>query len=231
MDYIDPECLSVIDPAWEVLDPNPNLQELFMSLNHKLFKGKLMWVEVKWSRRMTQKAGLCRYKINEDLCTIYISKPLLSLRSRRDLVEVLLHEMIHAYLFVTHKYKDEGAHGPEFCRHMKRLNNITGANISIYHNFHAEVAKCRKHWWLCNGPCRAWGPKFGFIRRAMNRAPSARERWWSHHQVTCGGTFLKVNEPKKYVQKGRKRSFSSPTATPNDNSGHELPSKRARMDK
>ncbi|XP_053310233.1 DNA-dependent metalloprotease SPRTN-like [Spea bombifrons] len=231
MDYIDPECLSVIDPAWEVLDPNPNLQELFMSLNGMFFQGQLKGVEVKWSCRMILKTGICYYKENEDVCTIYISKPLLSLRSRRDLVEVLLHEMIHAYLFVTHKYKDDGAHGPEFCKHMERINNITGANISIYHNFHAEVAECRKHWWLCNGPCRAWGPKFGFIMRAINRAPSARERWWSHHQLTCGGTFIKVNGPENYIQKGKKRSFSSPTATPNDNSDHQLPSKRARMDK
>ncbi|XP_053311922.1 DNA-dependent metalloprotease SPRTN-like [Spea bombifrons] len=230
MDDLDPEYFSVVDPAWEVLDPNPNLQELFMSFNRMFFKGKLMWVDVKWSRKMTLKAGICHYKVNEDLCTIYISKPLLSMRLRRDLVEILLHEMIHAYLFVTHKYKDEGAHGPEFCKHMERINNITGANISIKHKFHAEVAACRKHWWLCDGPCRAWGPRFGLIMRAMNRAPSARERWWVHHQLTCGGTLSKVYEPDNYVQKGKKRSVSSPTANPNDNSDHQLPSKRARMD-
>ena len=34
-----------------------------------------------------------------------ISIPLLKLRPRKDLVETLLHEMIHAYLFVTDNNK------------------------------------------------------------------------------------------------------------------------------
>jgi hypothetical protein len=43
-----------------------------------------------------------------------ISIPLLKLRPRKDLVETLLHEMIHAYLFVTDNNK-VGTRG----RHLK----------------------------------------------------------------------------------------------------------------
>lgn len=46
------------------------------------------------------------------------------------------HEMIHAYLFVTDNYKDRSDHGPEFHKHMYRINNEAGTNItvSIYKN-------------------------------------------------------------------------------------------------
>ncbi len=43
---------------------------------------------------------------------IRLSVPLLKLRPRKDLVETLLHEMIHAYLFVTDGDDDHDGHGP-----------------------------------------------------------------------------------------------------------------------
>lgn len=45
--------------------------------------------------------------------------------------QTLLHEMIHAYLFVTNNDKDREGHGPEFCKHMHRINQLTGANITV----------------------------------------------------------------------------------------------------
>lgn len=45
--------------------------------------------------------------------------------------QTLLHEMIHAYLFVTNNDKDREGHGPEFCKHMHRINRLTGANITV----------------------------------------------------------------------------------------------------
>lgn len=47
------------------------------------------------------------------------------------LFQTLLHEMIHAYLFVTNNDKDREGHGPEFCKHMHRINRLTGANITV----------------------------------------------------------------------------------------------------
>ncbi|XP_063299458.1 DNA-dependent metalloprotease SPRTN [Pelobates fuscus] len=201
--------MSVVDPTWELLDPSPDIRALFMQFNDKFFWGKLVGVEVKWSTRMTLCAGVCSYEGRGGLCSIRLSEPLLKLRPRKDLVETLLHEMIHALLFVTYNNKDHDSHGPEFCKHMKRINCLTGANISVYHNFHDEVDEYRKHWWLCNGPCQARKPYFGYVKRAMNRAPSALDPWWSDHQRTCGGTFIKVKEPENYGQKEGKRHGSS----------------------
>jgi hypothetical protein len=39
--------------------------------------------------------------------------------------------MIHAYLFVTHNNRDREGHGPEFCKHMHRINKEAGTNITV----------------------------------------------------------------------------------------------------
>ncbi|XP_014391279.1 PREDICTED: sprT-like domain-containing protein Spartan isoform X1 [Myotis brandtii] len=145
------------------------------------------------------------------MCSIRLSEPLLKLRPRKDLVEclgvtgfqTLLHEMIHAYLFVTNNDKDREGHGPEFCKHMHRINRLTGANITIYHTFHDEVDEYRRHWWRCDGPCQFQKPYYGYVKRATNRAPSAHDYWWAEHQSTCGGTYIKIKEPENYSKKGK----------------------------
>nr|CAB3266540.1 sprT-like domain-containing protein Spartan [Phallusia mammillata] len=192
---------SIVDPELELLDPNPNIHQLFIDFNRTFFWGKLDMVEVKWSPRMTLCAGVCSYQGRGGLCSIRLSKPLLMLRTRKDLVETLLHEMIHAYLFVTDNNTDHDGHGPQFCSHMKRINDRTGTNITIYHSFHDEVDEMRKHWWRCTGTCRSRPPYFGFVKRAMNRKPSPKDFWWSTHQASCSGHFEKVKEPENYGKK------------------------------
>ncbi|XP_028416555.1 sprT-like domain-containing protein Spartan [Dendronephthya gigantea] len=99
--------------------------------------------------------------------------------------------MIHAYLFVTNNNKDHNAHGPEFHKHMNRINKQSGANITVRHNFHDEVKFYRRHKWRCDGPCQHRPPYYGVVRRATDRAPSQHDHWWSDHQRTCGGTYHK----------------------------------------
>lgn len=41
------------------------------------------------------------------------------------------HEMIHAYLFVTNNNRDRDGHGPEFHKHMYRINKEAGTNITV----------------------------------------------------------------------------------------------------
>ncbi|XP_069708407.1 DNA-dependent metalloprotease SPRTN [Phaenicophaeus curvirostris] len=205
--------LSVVDEAWELLDPSPDVHGLFVQFNEALFWGRLAAVEVSWSPRMTLCAGVCRYEGKGGMCSIRLSEPLLKLRPRKDLVETLLHEMIHALLFVTNNDKDRESHGPEFCKHMHRINRLTGANVTIYHSFHDEVDSYRQHWWRCNGPCQYRKPYFGYVKRSMNRAPSARDFWWAEHQEKCGGTFTKVKEPEKFSEKSKEKT--QPAKLPN----------------
>ncbi|XP_071508417.1 uncharacterized protein [Diadema antillarum] len=197
--------MGIVDERWELIDPNPDIRALFMQFNDRFFWGRLEGVEVKWSPRMTLCAGLCCYEGYGGLCSIRLSQPLLKLRPRKDLVETLLHEMIHAYLFVTQNNKDHDGHGPEFCKHMTRINKATGTHISIYHTFHDEVDSYRQHWWRCDGPCRQRKPYYGYVRRAMNRAPSEKDYWWADHQRSCGGTYTKVKEPEGYGEKKGKK--------------------------
>lgn len=210
-----PKDLSIVDPSWELLDPNPDIHALFLQFNQIFFWGKLVGVEVRWSPKMTLCAGVCAYEGRGGLCSIRLSKPLLSLRPRKDLVQTLLHEMIHALLFVTHNNKDRDSHGPEFLKHMNRINGLTGAKISVYHSFHDEVDEYRKHWWRCNGPCQSRRPYFGYVKRAMNRAPSANDPWWADHQRTCGGTYTKVKEPESTSHKDKKKEKVSESQAKN----------------
>ncbi|XP_035474386.2 DNA-dependent metalloprotease SPRTN [Scophthalmus maximus] len=193
--------LSIVDASWETLDPSPDVRGMFLQFNDMFFWGKLCGVEVKWSPRMTLCAGVCSYEGRGGLCSIRLSEPLLKLRPRKDLVETLLHEMIHALLFVTQNNRDRDGHGPEFCNHMNRINKATGTKISVYHSFHDEVDVYRQHWWRCDGPCQSRKPYFGYVKRAMNRAPSSQDPWWGDHQRTCGGTYTKVKEPEGYGKK------------------------------
>jgi len=192
---------SLVAAEWEDVDPTPDLHALFQQYDRRFFWGTLAACEVRWSPRMTLCAGICSYQHRSGYCSIRLSVPLLKLRPRSDLVETLLHEMIHAYLFVTDGNDDHDGHGPAFHQHMYRINREAGTKISVYHTFHDEVASYHTHWWQCNGPCRQRKPFFGLVKRSMNRPPGKNDRWWNEHQATCGGTFIKIKEPEGYGKK------------------------------
>lgn len=54
---------------------------------------------------MTRCAGVCRY-LPGGGCEIHLSEPLLKFRSTADVKNTLLHEMIHAFLWIKHNNKD-----------------------------------------------------------------------------------------------------------------------------
>ncbi|CAI5452454.1 unnamed protein product [Caenorhabditis angaria] len=200
---------SLVDPSYELIDPCPDIHALFVQFDTRFFGSSLQCCEVKWSPRMYSCAGICSYEVRGGrggLCSIRLSQPLLKLRPRKDLVETLLHEMIHAYLFVKERNRDRDGHGPQFQAHMNRINSESGTNITIYHTFHDEVALYKQHVWRCEGSCRNRRPFFGYVKRSSNRAPGPNDRWWSQHQANCGGQFIKIKEPEGYGQKrGRKK--------------------------
>ncbi|KAJ3028359.1 hypothetical protein HDV00_010459 [Rhizophlyctis rosea] len=214
-------------------DPTPDLHGLFLQFNEQYFHGKLASVEVRWSNRMTCVtlptypspydshgpdkttlpslcAGMCYY-FNGGYCSIRLSEPLLKFRPREDFINTLLHEMIHAYLFVTKNNRDRDGHGPEFCGLMKEINRRAATNITVYHNFRDEVNHYRVHVWKCDGLCQHRPPFFGTVRRSMNRAPQPADRWWNDHQQSCGGSYHKIagpdldDEGNVVVKKKRKR--------------------------
>ncbi|XP_046962151.1 DNA-dependent metalloprotease dvc-1 [Vanessa cardui] len=192
--------MNLADPDLELVDPTPNVHALFIHFDKIFFWTQLASrAVVRWSKRMYSCAGTCSY--DRCICDIALSEPLLKLRPRKDLVETLLHEMIHAYLFITDRDRDRDGHGPNFQKHMHRINKAAGLNISIYHDFHDEVKLYQTHWWRCDGPCQYKKPHFGIVRRSMNRAPGPSDYWWNSHKRNCGGTFVKFKEPEKHQKK------------------------------
>ncbi|KAL5281369.1 SPRTN family protein [Megaselia abdita] len=189
----------LVHPMWESLDPTPDVHSLFGAFNSKFFQSRLHCVELEWSKRMYSCAGICYSRRNRmgQQVTIRLSEPLLKLRSRKDLVETLLHEMIHAYCFVLNIREGNGGHGPNFKKIMFGINKVAGTNITVYHSFHDEVDVYKTHVWRCNGVCQNREPFLGYVKRTSNRAPGPNDFWWAGHQSSCGGMFLKVKEPEK----------------------------------
>lgn len=189
----------VTDPRLELLDPIPDIYALFQMFDIRFFNRTLSQhaVTLSWSPRMTTTAGLCRWSPRSGLCEIRLSQPLLKLRPRKDLVETLIHEMIHALLFVTHEDDNHESHGQQFHFNMYRINREGGCHITVYHNFHDEVKHYKKHVWRCTGPCRERQPYFGYVSRACNRPPQPHDFWWSKHAASCDGKFVKIEGPEK----------------------------------
>lgn len=186
------------DPTWELIDPCPDIRAMFQEFDKLYFWNRLGSCIVEWSKRMTICAGI--FYLREG-GIIRLSEPLLKFRPRKDLVQTLLHEMIHAYLYLTRNFKDRGEHGDEFKSHMNRINKLANTNITIYHSFHDEVRHARQHVWRCNGPCQKMSPFYGFVKRSMNRAPGKNDTWWASHAAKCNGTFEKVSEPENFGKK------------------------------
>jgi SprT-like domain-contaning protein Spartan len=129
-----------------------------------------------------------------------LSKKLLQFRSIDNLLETLLHELIHAYLFLTKdKYeRNDGVdgHGKDFVVKMLEINRVTGLKLSVYHTFHDEVDHSREHVWLCDGKCAKVPPHFGVVKRARNMPPGPQDWWFEKHKLTCGGSHVKIIEPR-----------------------------------
>lgn len=74
---------SLVDPYWEVTDPNPDVRALFLQFNDRFFWGRLAGIEVRWSPRMTLYSIAYQFK---DLCFVFNLKKLKSLTSGRSYI-------------------------------------------------------------------------------------------------------------------------------------------------
>eukprot|EP01084_Bolivina_argentea_P306178 529032_1 len=183
---------------------NPNIYSLFNKYNHLFFDNKLKTVCVKWDYSEKINAGLCTNISN--FCTISLSVQLLQFRPTKDLIETLLHEMIHSYLFIKQlHHKEKTHHGARFLTIMnvinyicnignikKHLNNKYKLNIWIRHNYLSELDAMKSHKWQCN-QCKQ------IIFRPYCRAPGPHEKWWNKHLLQCGGIYkvIELNNKKR----------------------------------
>ncbi|XP_033249486.1 sprT-like domain-containing protein Spartan [Drosophila miranda] len=194
-DYLN-QTSNLVHDDWEILDSTPNIFSMFVRFDEKFFQRRLGAVVLEWSKRMYTCAGICYLRSNRYTkeITIRLSEPLLKLRPRKDLVETLLHEMIHAYCFIQNIREGNGGHGPNFKKIMTTINQVAGTNITVYHTFHDEVEMYKTHVWRCTGICQSRHPFRGWVKRTSNRPPGPNDQWWEKHTRDCGGTFMKVSE-------------------------------------
>lgn len=88
----------IVGPGWELLDPTPNVHDLFETFNRRFFKSKLVNVQVRWHKDDPTRTASCR-NYSDGTIKIALNENLLSLRTRRDLVEVLLVSELSVYAF------------------------------------------------------------------------------------------------------------------------------------
>jgi len=100
--------------------PHPDIHRLFFLYDQALFGSALAGVEVCWSTRMKLCAGQCSFKPQAGHCRVALSAPILQYRPTSDLLCTLLHELIHAFLFVgPERNTDHDDHGPHFLHHVR----------------------------------------------------------------------------------------------------------------
>ncbi|XP_017489340.1 PREDICTED: sprT-like domain-containing protein Spartan [Rhagoletis zephyria] len=188
--------LPIVHPDLEQLDPNPDIYQLFREFDDLFFKGFLKQTALRldWAKNFYSCAGAF-YPQKDGIPTILLSANLLTLRPRRDLVETLIHEMIHAYISLKGG-RDTGEHGVVFHSHMKRINDQAGTNITVYHSFNDEVSYLRKYIWRCSGAtCQAAHPYRGYVSLPTKRRPSKWDKAYRLHlERGCTGTFQQVSD-------------------------------------
>ena len=109
-----------------------------------------------WVAFLSRCAGICQYERGGG-CRIKLSEPLLKVkpgscscctptqcprswsvhlqfRPALELKETLLHEMIHAWIFLE-KIRDQGDHGPRFQTRMNFINSATFADHQVQFTF------------------------------------------------------------------------------------------------
>ena len=152
-----PECLQMyvinkqsIDISNDLKAIHPDINQLFLKYNRIFFDNKLEFCIVKWSEdyksqiNMLENSGFCERR-RDNLCYIYLSKPILQYRPTKEIIETLLHEMIHAYLFIFNIHAhDRSDHGKRFVSIMNAINYcLKGLKIDIFHYCNNELEEIK----------------------------------------------------------------------------------------
>ncbi|XP_078179992.1 uncharacterized protein LOC144574041 isoform X2 [Carex rostrata] len=235
--------------ALVVATPHPDLDihTLFSYYNSIYFDNTLSSCFVEWSSpRLISCSATCNYL--KGYCQITLSQPLLRYLSADHVKNTLLHEMIHAFLFVTKNYRNHGTHGPEFRNFMNSINSSTkadsqrppfGYKITLFHGFHDEdvVDDNIAHCWMC--------AKCGdTIKRATTTRPShadcivqahhakktcgLADCRWHRHKVKCGGIYSEIQKLDEHHDKKKVVSNGSIRLLDEESLKNTIPEKKGK---
>lgn len=160
-------------------EPLPNLWEVFKSYNEELFSNEIKGFSVRWCSRLKSVAGKT---VLRPFPKITLSKTLLVGREIRVMVETLLYEMIHGFLFCT-THVNTLRHGEDFVKLMTGINQVTNLNVSILdegglnHIAHLQVI------WQCTNCKRE-------IVRFKRKSDQPRDATARRHSMKCRGSWV-----------------------------------------
>ena len=103
---------------------------MFLYYNHIVFND-ILDCSIVLNKRFKSTAGRCCY-INKNMCKIEISPYICNSKSK--IRNILLHEMCHAAVMLIDKDLAH-CHGNKFKSWCIIVNNITGENITTYHDY------------------------------------------------------------------------------------------------
>ncbi|XP_038986096.1 DNA-dependent metalloprotease SPRTN-like isoform X2 [Phoenix dactylifera] len=193
-------------------DGKVDIYSLFCHYNSLYFDEALGPCVVSWTdSQLNNCTGSCLY-YSDGSCEILLNELLLKSRPTADLKNALLHEMIHAFLWIKNKKNEHSVHGPSFREMMDSINASSmtdhqrpsgGYNITIYHEFQEEADSCRAG----NCICEACG---NLIKPGTKKEHSASDCienvdpegccdnpscQWHSNKKYCSGSCIKIQEP------------------------------------
>ncbi|XP_055550644.1 uncharacterized protein LOC129733100 [Wyeomyia smithii] len=203
-EYFIEELQTYVDPEnnfeWKFVETMPDIKAIFLRLDELFFLGrfKTKRFAVIWSRTIGKDCTSRNFNDADGRYTVALNEVLLNLRPRIEIISVLLHEMIHAYLKLEGVKEPNGGHGSNFRKIMVFLNRMLQTNISFSHRLTNIDTLCRTQWYRCTGICGNYKP-FNGIVRSTEGPPGIQNEWWKTHAEDCGGTFYKIYEMSKVV--------------------------------
>lgn len=138
----------------EVTDDGlPNLVMLYRKFNEELFNNRIpSSFTIAWGRRMTRVSGV----MIPGERRIKISLPIHSRLGKDELYDTIIHEMIHAFLYLSNVYH---GHGKHFLNEAARIYRLSGRKITPWHDGRGMVAVWRelhRYGWRCGCGYEAW---------------------------------------------------------------------------
>lgn len=193
-----------METPYKHLNPQTQLGELFDILDKTYFDGLFSDynIDVKWSAKMKKKAGACGYKRGVKLLKITLSTPILSSRSNWEIIDILLHEMVHAYTIIKNLKLD---HGSDFQACADKIRKKGGYEIKTCHRFFKEAKASNTFFWKCD-QC------YTVVGRTNKRKPTFKHGF---HNIPCNGVFRQTSkcEYEKFEnEKTKKRKISRETS-------------------
>lgn len=160
-------------------EPLPNLYEVFRIYNEKYFDNVIRGFAFRWCGQLRSIAGRARTYPHR---WISLSKEIHVGRTMKIMVETLLHEMVHAYLFCISD-REAMDHGPRFLEVMNDVNARSGLSIAVFDNGGLNHIMHLQTIWQCTN-----------CKEEMVRLRPVRpnDKSVKNHAKTCSGSWVVV---------------------------------------